>query len=100
MVFCARTPAGRKEGEARTGATRRQEQRGQERGHRSRTGLCAEQSAKPRAKKQGYKSLAAPSPLLLSKGRLLMYESTQAGNFLVVTVKFLCSCSTQGYAGH
>lgn len=62
--------------------------------------LCAEQSANLRAKKQGCKSLAAHSPLLSSKGHLLMYESTQAGNFLIVTIKFLCSCSAQGYPGH
>lgn len=62
--------------------------------------LHAEQSANLRAKKQGCKSLTAHSPLLSSKGHLLMYESTQAGNFLIVTIKFLCSFSAQGYPGH
>lgn len=81
-------------------ATRPQEQTPQEQRQQSCAGLCAEQSAKPRAKKEGYKSLAAPSPLLLSKGHLLMYESTQAGNFLIVTIKFLCSCSAWGHPGH
>ena len=77
-----------------------QEQRPQEQRQQSCTGLCTEQSAKPRMKQQRYKTLAAHSPLLLSEGHLLMYESTQAGNFLIVTVKFLCSCSAQGYPGH
>lgn len=54
-------------------ATSPQEQRAQEQRQQSCTGLCAEQSAKPRAKKQACKNLAAHSPLLLSKGHLLMY---------------------------
>lgn len=29
-----------------------------------------------------------------------MHESIQAGNFLIVTIKFLYLCSVQGYPGH
>lgn len=82
------------------GGNQLQERRPQKQCQQSCAGLCSEQRAKPRVKKHSYKSLAALSAPLLSKRHLLMYESIQASNFLVVTIKFLCLCSTQGYPGH
>lgn len=73
-------------------ATSPREQRPQEQLQQPCIGLCTEQSAKLKTKKQGCKSLAAHSPLV-SKGPPLMYESTQASTFLIVTIKFICLCS-------
>lgn len=91
--FCPWTQTCTREGAAQTVATSPQEQRPQEQLQQPCAGLWIEQSARLRAKKQGCKSLAACSPVV-SKGHLLMYESTQAGTFLIVTIKFFCLCST------